>query len=42
MLILFAVITALTALACWMTERVDRPRRRAERLSRVAQAQPAE
>lgn len=42
MLILFAVIAALTALACWMTERVDRPRRRAERLTRATQVQPAE
>lgn len=37
MLIVFAVIAVPTALACWMTERVDAPRRRAMKM-----AQPAE
>ncbi len=33
MLIVFAVLTAVTAAACWATERKDRPRRRAMRES---------
>ncbi|MDB5681932.1 MAG: hypothetical protein JWO16_1737 [Sphingomonas bacterium] len=39
-LIIFIVIIAIpTGIAVWLTERVDRPRRRA---MREAQAQPAE
>jgi len=40
MLVLFGILAVITALLMWGTERIDRPRRRAERLARMVQ--PAE
>jgi len=40
MLIVFGVLGAMCAVMMWATERVDRPRRRAEREARMIQ--PAE
>ena len=39
MLIFCTVMAAVAGIGCFLTERVDRPRRRAQR---AAQAQPAE
>ena len=35
----FVVLTALTGLGVWASERIDRPRRRAERLARMMPAE---
>jgi hypothetical protein len=35
----FLGLSAITALAVWGTERIDRPRRRAERLANTTAAQ---
>jgi len=40
MLVLFGILALITAVTMWGTERIDRPRRRAERLNRMIQ--PAE
>lgn len=42
MLIVIAVIAATAALASWMVERVDAPKRRAEREANARRLQPAE
>lgn len=41
MLMVLVVLAVPTAIAIWLTERVDRPRRRAARLAEQ-QVQPAE
>lgn len=37
----FGVLTVLTGIGVYITERIDAPRRRAERLARLAEANAA-